>query len=74
MWNEENNTLVKEFKFADFRSALEFVNKVGALAEGAKHHPDIELGWGKVKIKLTTHSAGKVTDKDHELTKKIDAI
>ena len=74
MWNEENNVLVREFKFADFQAALEFVNKVGALAEEVNHHPDIELGWGKVKIKLTTHSAGKVTDKDHELAKKIDAI
>ena len=74
MWNEENNALVKEFKFADFRAALEFVNKVGALAEEVNHHPDIELGWGKVKVKLTTHSAGKVTDKDRELAAAIDGI
>jgi len=74
MWNEENNTLVKEFKFADFRSALEFVNKVGALAEGAKHHPDIELGWGRVKLKLTTHSEGGVTDKDRQMAAAIDEI
>lgn len=74
MWREENKTLVKEFKFNDFKSALEFVNKVGALAEDRNHHPDIEVGWGYVKIKLTTHSAGKVTDKDHQLAEAIDKL
>lgn len=71
MWQEENNALVKEFKFPDFKSALEFVNKIGEAAEAANHHPDIELGWGKVKVTLTSHDAGKVTDKDHALA---DAI
>jgi len=74
MWNEENNSLVQEFKFVDFASALDFVNKVGALAEEANHHPDIELGWGKVKVKLTTHSADAVSEADHQLAKKIDHI
>lgn len=74
MWQEENKALVKEFSFADFRGALEFVNKIGELAEAANHHPDIELGWGRVKVCLTTHSAGKVTVKDRELAKIIDMI
>lgn len=74
MWNEEDNTLRKEFTFDDFKSALEFVNKVGALAESANHHPDIQLGWGKVKISLTTHSAGGVTEKDRDLAKQIDQL
>ena len=74
MWQEEDNLLTKEFKFADFKTALDFVNKVGALAEKANHHPDIELGWGRVKIALTTHSEGKITDKDHKLAEAIDEI
>ncbi len=74
MWAAEEDKLIKEFKFADFKSALDFVNKVGALAESANHHPDIEFGWGYAKISLTTHSAGKVTDKDHALAKEIDEI
>lgn len=74
MWEEENNSLVREFGFKDFRAALDFVNKVGELAEEANHHPDIELGWGRVKIRLTTHSEGKVTDKDRNLAKEIDAV
>ncbi|MCA9344216.1 4a-hydroxytetrahydrobiopterin dehydratase [Candidatus Saccharibacteria bacterium] len=72
MWKEENNTLIKEFKFPDFISALAFVNKVGELAEEANHHPDIELSWGKVIIKLTTHSEGRVTERDKKYANKID--
>ena len=74
MWQEENNALVKQFKFDDFRSALDFVNEVGELAEAANHHPDIELGWGRVMISLTTHSEKKVTQKDRDLAAEIDAV
>ncbi len=74
MWKENNNSITKEFKFEDFKSALEFVNKVGELAEEQNHHPDVELGWGRVKITLSTHSEGKVTKKDQELAKEIDKI
>jgi len=74
MWNNSNNELVKTFTFEDFKSALEFVNKVGRLAETAQHHPDIELSWGKVVIHLSTHSEGGVTEKDTELAKEIDNL
>ncbi len=74
MWNEKNNSLVREFKFEDFKSALEFVNKIGKIAERMNHHPDIELGWGRVEVSITTHSEGKVTDRDRELAEKIDDI
>ena len=72
MWKEENNSLIKEYEFPDFKSALSFVNKVGELAEEANHHPDIELSWGKVIIKLTTHSEGRVTERDKKYANKID--
>lgn len=74
MWQEQDKIISKEFKFEDFKLALEFVNKVGVLAEKANHHPDIELGWGRVKISLTTHSEGKVTDKDRKLAEEIDKL
>lgn len=74
MWQENNNTLVKEFNFDDFKTALAFVNKVGELAEAQNHHPDIELGWGRVKVLLMTHSEGGVTDKDRALAKEIDTL
>jgi 4a-hydroxytetrahydrobiopterin dehydratase len=74
MWEEVSNQLVKTVTFPDFKSALAFVNQVGELAEQANHHPDIELSWGKVVIRLSTHSAGGVTDKDRQLAKEIDAL
>jgi 4a-hydroxytetrahydrobiopterin dehydratase len=74
MWSEINDVISKTFDFPDFKSALEFVNKVGLLAEAANHHPDIQLGWGKVTISLTTHQDQKVTAKDHNLAKEIDAL
>ncbi len=74
MWREEDNSLVREFEFPDFKAALGFVNKVGEVAERLNHHPDIELGWGRVRVHLTTHSAGQVTDKDRRLAAEIDTI
>lgn len=74
MWIEKNNRITKQFKFSDFKSALDFVNKVGDVADKANHHPDINLSWGLVEVSLTSHSEGKVTDKDLELSKKIDKI
>lgn len=74
MWKEEDNQLIQEFTFVDFKSALNFVNKVGEMAERKNHHPNIEFGYGKVKVILTTHSQGKVTDKDWELARLIDKL
>ena len=74
MWKEINNQLVNTFNFADFKTALEFVNKVGQLAEKAQHNPDIELSWGKVVIHLSTHSEGGITEKDHDLADRIDEL
>ena len=59
--------IFKEFKFADFSAALAFVVRVGCLAEKREHHPDIELGWGRVKVLWTTHDAGGLTRLDLEL-------
>jgi 4a-hydroxytetrahydrobiopterin dehydratase len=71
---EDAESLFCEFTFSNFLEALSFTNKVGELAENANHHPDIELGWGYVKVWLTTHSDGGVTEKDHELATQIDQL
>lgn len=74
MWPEANQKISKEFTFPDFKTALAFVDKVGELAEQANHHPDIELGYGSVKITLSTHTEGRVTDKDRSLAAQIDQL
>lgn len=66
--------LEKEWKFPDFASALAFVNQVGALAEAANHHPDVYLAWGSVRLKLWTHTANGLTDKDFALAAEIDRL
>ena len=74
-WFIENNTIVKNFVFVNFKEAMKFVNKVADLAEEVNHHPDIKIfNYRNVTINLSTHSAGGVTLKDIELAKKIDEL
>lgn len=71
----EDKAIARIFVFQDFKEALEFVNKVGDLAERYNHHPDIHLvEYKKVRIVLTTHSAGGITEKDITLAKEIDKL
>lgn len=72
-WSFENNSIQKQFQFKDFIEALSFVNAVGMEAEKMDHHPDILMfGWNKVKITLSTHSEGGVTEKDFQSAIKIE--
>lgn len=66
--------LSKEFKFKDFREALDFVNRVGELAEQQGHHPDIYLSWGRVEITIWTHKIDGLTESDFILAAKIDEL
>jgi len=66
--------LLKTFKFPDFKSALEFVNRVGAVAEAEGHHPDILLAWGKAEITVWTHAAHGLTENDFILAARIDRL
>jgi|TARA_B110000967_G_scaffold202217_1_gene240694 4a-hydroxytetrahydrobiopterin dehydratase len=66
--------LEKEFKFSDFIKSQTFVNKIGALAEREKHHPDISFGWGYTRIKIFTHAISGLTINDFILAAKIDRI
>ena len=73
-WQEIDGKLTRTFEFPDFGAAMVFVNKVADAAEEADHHPDIHISYKKVTLELTTHSAGEITDKDHELAKKINEL
>ncbi len=74
-WNlVEEHHIQKEFRFANFVLALEFVNRVGALAEEQAHHPDIHLVWGRVDIQIWTHKINGLTESDFILASKIDQL
>ena len=68
----ENHHLEKEFLFPNFKEALAFTNTVGRLAEEQKHHPEIHLSWGKVKILLWTHKINGLSENDFILATKCD--
>lgn len=70
----DGKKITRKFKFKNFQTPLEFVNKVGGLAESEGHHPDIEFGWGYVVIALWTHAIGGLFDNDFILAAKIDQI
>jgi 4a-hydroxytetrahydrobiopterin dehydratase len=73
-WEREGSELVKIHWGRDFAASLSFVNAVGALAEEMNHHPDIQINWNKVTLRLSTHSAGGITAADLELARRIDAL
>jgi 4a-hydroxytetrahydrobiopterin dehydratase len=75
MWEEKNNMLYKKFEFKNFSEAFGFMTRVALEAEKADHHPLWTNVYNKVEIWLNTHDAGDiVTDKDHKLSKRIDAL
>jgi len=73
-WSAEENKLRRHFKFENFAGALDFVSRVGELAEAADHHPDICFGWGYANIELTTHDRNGITDVDIALAQRIDSL
>ena len=71
-WRVRDDRLSKTFLFPDFKSALAFVNRVGAVAEDQGHHPDIHFTWGRADVETWTHDAGGITESDFTLAAKID--
>lgn len=72
---KDDKAIEREFKFKNFREALTFVNNVGTIAEDENHHPDISLhGWNKVKLTLSTHAIGGLSENDFILAAKIDNL
>jgi 4a-hydroxytetrahydrobiopterin dehydratase len=70
----DEHHLVRTFALPDFKTALGFVNRVGALAEEEGHHPEILLSWGRVRVELHTHKIDALTDSDFILAAKIDRL
>ncbi|MGH9768515.1 MAG: 4a-hydroxytetrahydrobiopterin dehydratase [Blastocatellia bacterium] len=74
-WRREGDWLTRDLKFENFKSALDFVNRVADEAEAMDHHPDILIhGWNKVRLSLMTHSVGGLTEKDCKLAERINGL
>ena len=74
-WSQRPDALERDFEFDDFRTAMAFVNRVADAAEEAGHHPDILVhGTNKVRLTLSAHSKGGLTDADHALARRIDEV
>ena len=71
-WSLETSSITKDFSFKDFKEALDFVNKVGEIAERLQHHPDIMINYNNVRLNLTTHSEKGLTKKDFDAAREID--
>lgn len=74
-WQQTDDALERDFEFKDFQAAMWFVNRVAEVAEERNHHPDILVhGWNRVRLTLSTHDAGGLTEADHALAEAIDAL
>jgi 4a-hydroxytetrahydrobiopterin dehydratase len=74
-WRRHGQAIAREWEFEDFAQAIAFVNRVADAAETANHHPDIHLhGWNKVRLELSTHSEGCLTQADFNMASRIDAL
>jgi 4a-hydroxytetrahydrobiopterin dehydratase len=71
-WTRDGETIEKTYAFATFAEAVAFVDRVAVEADAADHHPDIDIRYTKVRLALTTHSAGGLTDKDTDLARIIE--
>lgn len=73
-WDIQPDRMVREIRTKDFLTAYRMVSALVPVAEALNHHPDLAFGWGYLRITLTTHDAGGLTEKDHELARAIDMV
>ncbi len=74
-WERDGDEIVRDWRFENFAEAIAFVNKVADAAEEANHHPDILVhGWNKVRLSLTNHAAGGLTDADFAVAARFDKL
>ena len=73
-WFYQDGWIRRNYKTDGWPTTLMLVNAVGFVAEAADHHPDLSVTWGRITVKLATHSAGGITDKDFELARKIEEV
>ena len=73
-WRRKASIITRTYEFKDFVAAMKFVNAIARAAEKAWHHPDIDIRWNQVRLALTTHDAGGLTEKDFALAAKFDQL
>ncbi len=73
-WNVNGNVIERVFEFSNFVEAMGFVNRIAETAEAVNHHPDITINYNKVKLSLTSHDSGGVTQRDLRMAGKINEI
>ncbi len=73
-WAVHGGALERAFSGADFAASIDLVNRIAALADEADHHPDLDVRWDTVVVRLTTHSKGGITHRDVELARRIGAL
>lgn len=73
-WSREGETISKTFKRGDFVGSVKFVDSLVEPAEGMGHHPDLEISWDEVKVSISTHAQGGLTENDFELAKRLEAL
>lgn len=73
-WTRRGAVLRRTFEFNDFVAAMKFVNSVARVAEKVQHHPDIDIRWNRVTLRLTTHDANGLTERDFSLAERCQAI
>jgi 4a-hydroxytetrahydrobiopterin dehydratase len=74
-WERDGDSIVRDLQLDDFAAAIALVNRVAEAAEAANHHPDILVhGWNKVRLELSTHSQGGITQADVEMARALDGV
>jgi 4a-hydroxytetrahydrobiopterin dehydratase len=74
-WRHEDDSIVRDLRFDDFAAAIAHINRVAEVAETYDHHPDILLhGWNKLKLSLTNHAAGGLTEIDFDMAARLDSL
>lgn len=73
-WKLVGGELVKQYVFGGFPAAIAFVNRIAERAEAADHHPDLEINYNRVRVRLRTHSADGITDRDTALAREIEGV
>ncbi|MDD5349909.1 MAG: 4a-hydroxytetrahydrobiopterin dehydratase [Chthoniobacteraceae bacterium] len=73
-WESDGTSVERTFEFDDFNQAVDFVDAVAEIADEEEHHPDIDIRWNKVRLVLSTHSEGGLTELDFQVAEKIDTL
>jgi 4a-hydroxytetrahydrobiopterin dehydratase len=73
-WERDGDSIRRTFELDDFKGSVDFVNRLTPAAEEMNHHPDLEISWNKVTVRVTTHSEGGLTANDFELAGRIDGL